>query len=590
MFQNIDSKLICKSPKLGDIYRQKQPFLQHKLTPYIYILFFFLQLSGLIAQNHKLKFQVNSSDSKDWDGYLNPIAVPAATDSIRSTIDNYIHKLELKGYLRAQLDSLHRTDSLSVAHINLGPQLTYISIDYSHIPSFTLREKDLGAFAALSNDRSVKIPFSEIQNFMNTIVAAFEKKGDSFMQLSLTRIELISNEANAKLMLDQNIQRKIDKVIIKGYENFPHNFIEHELGLKIGSVFNNEKIKIASMTLNNIGFANELKPPETLFTQDSTIVYLYLKKKRSNQFDGIIGFASKEESSGLEFNGYLDLTINNIFNGGETIALFWKNNGNDRQRFYLEAEAPYLFNLPITPKVNFELYRQDSTFNNIKTNISLLYRLSGKGQIAGHFRTENSNDLSTGQTPGVASFSNLFYGVSYNYEILSTNTLFPVKFNMTASALLGSRKIDSQTNNQSKFNLKASYLHSINQSNHIFLGNLSGLLNSDDFLENELFRIGGTYNLRGVNEESIFASNYTIFNLEYRFQPTSSSYLYTITDYSYSENKLIDANTSVLSFGFGYAFQTKAGIINLSYANGTFNNIPFSFDNSKVHIKIISKF
>jgi hemolysin activation/secretion protein len=124
----------------------------------------------------------------------------------------------------------------------------------------------------------------------------------------------------------------------------------------------------------------------------------------------------------------------------------------------------------------------------------------------------------------------------------------------------------------------------------VFVQNSSGILNSDDYFENELFRIGGIYNLRGVNEESIFASAFTVFNLEYRFKPNISSYFYTITDFSYAENNLTQTNTNVVSFGLGYAFQTKAGILNLSYALGKFDKEPVSFDNSKIHIKIVSKF
>ena len=105
-----------------------------------------------------------------------------------------------------------------------------------------------------------------------------------------------------------------------------------------------------------------------------------------------------------------------------------------------------------------------------------------------------------------------------------------------------------------------------------------------------LFRIGGIYNLRGVNEESLFASAYSVFNLEYRYKPSQNSYLYTISDFALVENQAVGEAFNVISFGLGYAFRTKAGIINLSYANGKFENSPFSFDNSKVHVKIISYF
>ena len=588
--QNIDKQVICKSPKLSDIYPRNLHLLKLEYTPYIYTLIFLLGFNAVQAQNKKLEIRLNSSENKDLISLKDYKKDIADESYIDEEVNSFMTKLELFGYLNSKLDSLIKVDSLYTAYVDSGTKVKYVNIDYNQISPSLLTQKELKPYAKELTESRIRIPFSELSQFMQSLVDLFETKGNSFVQFSLKDIYLFDNEANATLVMNLNTARYIDKVVIKGYENFPKNYINHELNLKIGTVFNKDKIERVSKTINNLSFAEEVKPPEILFTNDSTIVYLYLKKKKSNQFDGIIGFSSKENDDGLEFNGYLDLSINNIFNSGETIALYWKNNGNNRQRFYLETALPYIFNLPLTPEVNFELYRQDSTFSSTKFNISLLYNMMGKGQIAAQLNTENSNDLTNGNSLGISSYSNLFYGGSYNFKKLSFDVLFPVTLNIELSALAGTRKDEGQSTAQSKFLLQAHYLYSINDKNYVFLQNSSGLLNSDDYFENELFRIGGVYNLRGVNEESIFASAYTVFNLEYRFKPNPTSYFYTITDYAYFENKLIEENTSVLSFGLGYAFQTKAGILNLSYANGKFNDDPISFDNSKIHIKIISKF
>lgn len=547
-------------------------------------------MKGLVAQHYKLEIRINSNNDQNESAPKDFIIESALKDSIQKEITSFVQKIELKGYLNSKLDSLIKTDSLAIAYLNPGKQTQYIDIYYDHIPKTLLNKNDIKIYADVINESYARILFSDLGLFMESLVDLFEEKGNSFVQFSLKDIELNDRVAKATLQMDLNRQRYIDKIIVKGYENFPKNYIDHELGLKKGTLFNKEKVKRASRSINNLLFAEELKPPEILFTNDSTIIYLYLRKKKSNTFDGIIGFASKEDDNGIEFNGYLDLAINNIFNSGETIALYWKNNGQNRQRFYLETELPYLFNSPLSPKANFELYRQDSTFSNVRAHISLRYSIMGKGQIAAQLNTENSNDLTNGITDGVTSYSNIFYGLSYGYQQLSSDTLFPITFDLELSALFGSRKNESQKTNQTKFLIYANYLFSINKKNHLFIQNSSGLLTSDNYFENELFRIGGIYNLRGVNEESIFASAYTVFNFEYRFKPNSSSYFYSITDFSYSENQLIATKTNVFSLGLGYAFQTKAGILNLSYALGKFNNEPLTFDNSKVHVKIISKF
>jgi hypothetical protein len=37
------------------------------------------------------------------------------------------------------------------------------------------------------------------------------------------------------------------------------------------------------------------RTPQTLFTKDSTEIYLTLQKKKSNNFDGILGFGNNDK-------------------------------------------------------------------------------------------------------------------------------------------------------------------------------------------------------------------------------------------------------------------------------------------------------
>ncbi|MCA0931006.1 hypothetical protein LCM02_01005 [Lutimonas saemankumensis] len=561
-----------------------------KVTPYIYILFFFIAVNHVSSQQKSLQIIINQTETADLNGPKDELLKPIDQDSVLQFLMDYKKRLALEGYLSPFTDSIIPKDSLITAYISPGTKVEMVNIDHSGLSKSIQFKKDLKLLAKQYNDSLIRIHVKEIPDLMNSLVGIFEARGNSFVELRLEDIEIKDGEAYAVLKSDLDQSRRIDKVIVKGYENFPENYIKYVLGLRVGEIFNQDKINNASRTVNNISFVQEVKPPEVLFSNDSTIVYLYLKKKKSNQFDGIIGFASKEDGDGIFFNGYLDLSVNNIFNAGENIALYWKSNGNERQRFFLEANLPFLFKLPLTPKINFEIYRQDSTFSNVKTELSLAYSTRNKGSIEGRIESVNSSDLSNGNASGVDSYSNLFFGLSYDYNLLTSDELFPVHFYVRLSALLGSRENESRNTSQSKFGLEAYYLYSIDRKNYVFLRNVSGLLNSEDYFENELFRIGGVYNLRGVNEESIFASSYTVFNLEYRYKPNPGSYFYTITDFSYTENKFTDKSSRIISLGLGYAFQTKAGLLNLSYALGKFDNEPIRFDNSKIHLKIVTKF
>ncbi|MDH3322116.1 MAG: hypothetical protein OEM04_03945 [Flavobacteriaceae bacterium] len=510
--------------------------------------------------------------------------------SIYQEIDTIIYKLEAKGFLNAVVDTIYNNDTLYTAELSLGIQTKYIRITHQHISDTILSKRFLQSLSSNSTQSYIEMPFGELKITLQQIANQLENLGYAFTEVSLKEITFENDLAIAELNISTTRSRTIDKVIIKGYTNFPKGFIENELQLKIGSKFNSSKLKDASIAINKIKFAEEQKPPEVLFTRDSTYVYLYLKKKASNKFDGIVGFASQEEKSGLEFNGYIDLELNNIFNRGETFALFWKNNGNDSQRFFINTELPYPFGLPLIPKIHFELFRQDSTFNSTLTQIDLSYALNSQNTISASFHTKNSNDLIQASNSNIESFKNIFYGFNYNLTKASFDNLFPVRFQMALSAYFGHRQTDKNKENQTKFLLNTHYLWSIDTKNHIFIQNQSALLNSTNYFENELYRLGGANNLRGFSEESIFASTYSIFNLEYRYRPAATSYFYTISDFAYTDNKQTGEITNLMSFGLGYVFSTKVGWLNLSYAIGKFKESPFLLNNSMLHIQITNNF
>ena len=561
-----------------------------KRTPYIYILLF--SLGPLLVQGQDKWLELRSQES-EHSGILNalgPQGPLSGAEEIDAALDSLLIKLELRGFLGARLDSLQSKDTVAIAYFTLGRRTGTLRVQVNPEGRELLGEQYVQGLGLSVNDSVLELPFTRVPAVLQGLADRLEKKGNSFARVQLTDIRLEKDTAIARLRITSNERRKVDKVVVRGYENFPRSYLDHALRLKAGSVFSREKLNYASEAVRGLAFAEELRPPEVLFTRDSTMIYLYLQKKRSNRFDGILGFASKEDSGGLQFNGYLDLSVNNIFNGGETISLFWKNNGDDRQRFYVEAEVPYIFNLPIIPRAQFELYRQDSTYSNITAEISLGYDLHRKGRVNLSLRAEESSDLTDNATAAVRSYSNLFFGASYQLRRPTGEALLPGRFELQAEALFGYRKSEGERERQARFALKGNYLWSINAKNHVFVQNQSGWLQSDMYLANELFRFGGIHDLRGVNEESIFASLYSVFNLEYRYRPGNSGYFYTISDFSYSENGITATDTQILSLGLGYAFLTKVGRFNLGYAIAKFDENPFEFGNSRVHISLLSYF
>ncbi len=563
------------------------PVLKYLFTPYIYILFFLGSFQPLHSQNFNLKISIKDSVHNSILKQLDFRKTHQTNKSILLEVDSLKYKFERFGYLNNRLDSIVNIDSTYTAYFFLGKSTKQIRIYYDNK---ILARKEIFRFTKKITDEYFEIAIENISIALSQLVQLFESQGKSFTKVQLKEISFTNNIINAKLDLNVSEERRIYDIVIKGYENFPKTFLKNYLNLKKETIFTTQKVENISQRIKALPFVSETKSPEILFTKDSTYLYLYLKKQKANKFDGLIGFTSDQNSNGLDFNGYLDLELNNILNSGEYIKLNWKNNGNDQQFFTIGLQLPFLFNSPITPDFALNIYKQDSTFINTDLNFSLGYLINYRNKVKLFYESRSSNDLLDTPINNVVNFDSSQFGIGYSYQILNNNILFPEKFNLNLKTSLGSRKSQGVKTNQSEVRILANYLWSFNFRNHLFIQNETNLLNSDNYLTNELYRIGGVNSIRGFNEENIFASLYSIINLEYRYNASATSYIYSISDAAFVRNQLSNLSEQLFSLGLGYAFTTNFGLINFSYAIGKFENSPFDFNDSRFHLKLISFF
>lgn len=425
-----------------------------------------------------------------------------------------------------------------------------------------------------------KIPIEALKIFIDSITNTLEKKGDLFSKIHLENIQQKQNNLFADLKIEKSHLRKIDTTIIKGYDNFPRSYLKNYLIQERDPILNINKIAEISKNIKDLNFVSEIKSPEILFTKDSTLLYLYLKKDKINNFDGLLNFSS-DENNNLLFTGYLNLELNNILNRGESFSLLWKANGKQSQNFNIKTTIPYIFNSRFTPELQFNIHKQDSTFLNTKLNTRLLYNYSNKSSIGITYKSENSIEtLINTVNDSIADFSNSFIGILYSHRISKQDIFNNDKFYFEINPSIGERNSEQQF----QLNLKLQYIFDFSKKSSFYINNQSGYLNSEDILTNELYRIGGVNSIRGFNEESIFTSKYTYFNTEYRYLTSPKSYIYSITDFGYFKAINSNENKQIFSLGIGYLFRINNSQLNINYNYGVQNAGLSSNNSSRISI------
>ena len=336
------------------IYAQINQALKVTFLYCIYVSFFLIISLEGFSQEFSLELISKNKSEQDVLDEINYQKKSKNTTSINLEIERVANLLKNLGYFTNTIDSIKNIDKKYVAYFSLNEfiEKAIIKIDST--------ENNIIKNIKLSNN-SFEIKMRDLEQTLVSISESLDNQGKSFSKVQLKNIQIKDKTLFADLEINPSEKRTIQKIVIKGYENFPISFLKNYFRIKPSTIFNQKKMEEISTNSKNLPFIKEIKPPEVLFTKDSTQLYVYLSKRQNNSIDGIVNFASKE-NGGVLFNGMLDVRFQNIINTGERFEIFWNSIAEERQEFKITTEIPYIFNSIFSPEIAFSIYKQDSTF------------------------------------------------------------------------------------------------------------------------------------------------------------------------------------------------------------------------------------
>lgn len=550
----------------------------------IVILCLFLSWIGAAqAQDFYLKISSRAEKEQQTIDSLSYKTTHINPKAVVDEVNLFAEKLTKTGYLSGKIVQEKKVnDSTFVFEFSLGNRTEFIHI--STQKAVFLREN------ALVEKDTVILTFSETENFMNMLLHQLEVRGFSTSGVKLINFSTEKNILRADLTENITAARYLDDIVVLGYELFPKG---HKKQLKKRyrkKVFNKQILSELYDDVQKFVFVNQIKAPEILFTKDSTKVFLYLEKAKANNFDGFVGF-STDENDKMVFMGYADLVLNNLLNSGEQFKLYWKSDGQEQQTFDFMTELPYLFETPFALRGNLNIFKQDSTFQNTRTNIELGYYFNYNTRAYLGYSSMESNDIQNTNSLSLNDFENKFYTLSLEYFSPNrTDFLFPEKIRANIKSGIGNRVSNFDNNQQFFVSTEAFNNFYLNPKNIIHLKFQGFYLESDSYIISELYRFGGINSIRGFTENSLQANLFSGIMAEYRYVLAPSLYVHSITDFGYFQDQASGFNNRLLGLGFGLGLYTNGGLFNLVYANGSSDGQEIKLSNSIVHISFKANF
>jgi outer membrane protein assembly factor BamA len=532
--------------------------------------------------------------------------------------------LQTKGYPAASIDTVLYDSLGAVCILYVGE-----TFQWAHLRVDSADRKLLDAINW--NTRTLHkqaLSFDQVLAARQKLLDYLENNGYPFAKIKLDSISFVNRQLEANLSINKGPLYKIDSIRNFGTAKLSSTFLQRYLGILNGSFYKKERLQSISKKLNDLAYVQEQQPWNLTMLGTGSILNVYLAPKRSSQINVLVGFlpsSTQMENNKLQITGEATVNLRNSLGNGESIGINWQQLQIKSPRLDLSFQQPYLFGSPFGVNASFNLFKKDSSFVNINMQLGAQYSLSssqGGSVFIQNFQTnvltvdtlytKNNRSL-----PEQADIRSVNLGI--NYEWFNTDyRLNPRQGNeWQISVAAGSKKIkknnvivglkdesdpafdfnslyDTVRLNSYQFRLKGSLAHyfKLTRASTLKTAVNGGWFESPAIYRNELFQIGGYKLLRGFDEESIFASQYAIGTLEYRYLVGRNSYLFYFVDGGWSKNGAGYARSgnNYWGTGLGMAFETKAGIFNLSYAAGKRDDTKFNMRQSKIHIGYVNYF
>lgn len=552
----------------------------------------------------------------------------ASNFKTRDACVDYVYKLpaqlESKGFYSSSIDSIYFDSLGAKIHLYLGDSYHWSRIHVTRADA-TIANSSGWNDKKLTGKSS---GFPEIQNAQQQILDYLENNGYPFAKISLDSVSLEHGKLEANLKIDKGPLYRIDSIRLNGTAKISNTFMQRYLSIQDGSIYKKEKLQNISRKIRELPYLQEDQAWTLTMLGTGSILNLYLKPKKSSQIDVLVGFLPNNDqltSSKLLVTGEANINLKNPFGNGESIGLNWQQVQVKSPRLNLYFQQPYLFNTPFGLNVSFDLFKKDSSYININGLLGVQYTNSATRTGSVFIQSTSTNVLNVDTLQVIASrtlpveadVSSISLGVSYEWN--NTNYRFnPISGNeLQLVATVGTKTVhknsqisklvdpsdsgfsydalyDTVKLNSYEFRVKLNFAHyfKFSRASTLKFGANGGIFQSPTIYRNEAFQIGGYKLLRGFDEESILASQYAVGTLEYRYLIAQNSFLFGFVDYGWAKNNIpgYNLNNTYLGFGAGMAFETKAGIFNISYAVGKRDDQSLNFRQAKIHLGYVNFF
>ena len=514
----------------------------------------------------------------------------------------WLHK---KQFLLASFDSTVCMADTCTMHIYVGQR--FLHADIWPATSVTNALSQAG-FSPLKPLRP-----AQYLSGQKRILQYFEDTGYPFAQLVLDSLSLEGGRVRARLSAETGERWRVGKVLFSDTAGARTVFLYNQITIHPGNFYSQKYIDAISERIDQLAFIGSTGEPVVSFDIPGyAVLTVPVQKIRANSFDGIIGFApSSADNDKLMVTGNISLNLHNALHQGEELKLEWKKLDEYSQNASVEPSIKYIAGSRLGSNAGLWIEKQDTSILNTRILGQFSYYFKGFSSAGVHYKQVHSSLISAEAYDSVSHQLHVLEsrlqmaGISFA-ATRTDRRINPQKgYALQLEASSGAKRYKqgagvpdsvfapyATRSEVFELGFEAELFVPLTKPLVLMLGSEGKWLYAPNLFLNELYRLGGAKSLRGFNEQSIYASAFSIGTAELRllFDKQSNIYLF----YNQAVYRSLTVNSDVsdcpLGFGIGLNVASRNSTFNITYAVGRQFDGPILFSAGKIHFGLVNRF
>lgn len=531
-----------------------------------------------------------------------------------------LNKLQSSGYAAASVDSIRGDTARFTIYMYAGEKMDNIVLHNGNVDERLLG--DAGVKQMVLSGKPM--PVAAAVMIKEKLLQQCENTGFPFASVKLDSFGHSGTNFSAKIYLYKYEEIRYDTLHVLGKAKVKIAFLKNYLGIKPGKIYNESTVKKITQRLRDLQFVESVQPRVVYFDRGKAKVNMFLKDRKTSQFDFLLGFLPGSSGQKLLVTGDAHLDLISPFGMGEEFYLQWQKLQPKTQTLDVKVTYPYLLGLPLGVNVKFDLYKADTSYLNINGDYGVQYQINGTDYVRASLKQQitiitsvdtsyiiENRSLPPNQDLSADDFALEYYMQRLDYKI---NPVSGYTFTISGSA--GQRTIRrNNTINQLYDEVTGQYFSYLYDTlklktfeftvgltvekywklapRHTIKTSFDGKYHyAPTIFQNEDFRLGGINSLRGFDDQSIFTPYYGMGDFEYRYLLSKNSYFSAFFNAALVQNQPGRTGPFDYPFGFGVsaAIETKAGVFGITYAMGRQLGQAISFKDAKIHFGYVNYF